>query len=196
LGAKKRCEWASSHSDYFDYHDEDWGKPEENDHMVFEKLSLELFQSGLSWRTILNKRENFRKAFIGFDIPKVSRFSEPQIAKLLKDEGIVRHRGKIEAVIGNAKEAKKLIKEYGSLNHYFWSFEALEAKNNRSDIGKTETSTLISRDLKKRGWRFVGPTTVYSFMQSLGIVNDHDRECFRYPQIEKRIASFRKKTLR
>ena len=89
-----------------------------------------------------------------------------------------------------------MIKEYDSLNHYFWSFEALEAKNNRSDIGKTETSTLISRDLKKRGWRFVGPTTVYSFMQSLGIVNDHDRECFRYPQIEKRIASFRKKTLR
>ena len=164
--------------------------------MVFEKLSLELFQSGLSWRTILNKRENFRKAFIGFDIPKVSRFSEPQIAKLLKDEGIVRHRGKIEAVIDNANEAKKLIKEYGSLNHYFWSFEVLEAKNNRSDIGKTETSTLISRDLKKRGWRFVGPTTVYSFMQSLGIVNDHDTECFRYPQIEKRIASFRKKTFR
>ena len=106
MGEKKRCEWASSHSDYFEYHDEDWGRPEENDHMVFEKLSLELFQSGLSWRTILNKRENFRKAFIGFDISKVSRFSEPQIAKLLKDEGIVRHRGKIEAVIGNAKEAK------------------------------------------------------------------------------------------
>tara|TARA_Y100001934_G_scaffold247693_1_gene307667 strand:- start:2426 stop:3013 length:588 start_codon:yes stop_codon:yes gene_type:complete len=195
LGARKRCKWASSHSDYFEYHDRDWGKPEENDHIVFEKLSLELFQSGLSWRTILNKQANFRKAFNSFDIFKVSRFSELQIAKLLQDEGIVRHRGKIEAVIDNAKEAKKLIEEYGSLNHYFWSFEDLQSKNNRSGIGKTKTSTLISKDLKKRGWRFVGPTTIYSFMQSLGIVNDHDRDCFRYPQVEKEIASF-KKTLR
>ena len=194
--AKIRCDWASSHSDYFEYHDQDWGVPEEHDHMVFEKLCLELFQSGLSWRTILNKRANFRKAFKDFDVNSVSCFSESQIAKLLDNKGIVRHRRKIEAVVQNAIGAKELIKEFGSLNHYFWSFEGMEAKSNFSDSdpGKTETSALISKDLKKRGWRFVGPTTVYSFMQSLGIVNDHDSHCFRFGEVQRKIAFFKSKT--
>ena len=127
MGARIRCNWASSHSDYFEYHDQDWGVPEEHDQMVFEKLCLELFQSGLSWRTILNKRENFRKAFNDFDVYHVSRFPESQIAKLLDDKGIVRHRGKIEAVVHNGIRAKELIEDFGSLNHYFWSFEGLES---------------------------------------------------------------------
>ena len=170
--------------------------PEENDHMVFEKLCLELFQSGLSWRTILNKRENFRKAFKEFDVYSVSRFSEPQIAKLLDNKGIVRHRGKIEAVVHNAIRARELIREFGSLNHYFWPFEGMGSKSDFSDpdVSKTKTSTLISKDLKKRGWKFVGPTTVYSFMQSLGIVNDHDSHCFRLCEVERKIASFKQKT--
>ena len=164
--------------------------------MVFEKLCLELFQSGLSWRTILNKRENFRKAFKDFDVYRVSRFSESQIAKLLDDKGIVRHRGKIEAVVHNGIRAKELIEDFGSLNHYFWSFEGLESKSDRSDsdVSKTKTSTLISKDLKKRGWKFVGPTTIYSFMQSLGIVNDHDRHCFRFFEVQRKIDSFKSKT--
>ena len=198
MGVKIRCDWASSHSDYFEYHDQDWGVPEEHDHMVFEKLCLELFQSGLSWRTILNKRENFRKAFKGFDVYRVSRFSESQIAKLLDNKGIVRHRGKIEAVVHNGVRAKELIREFGSLNHYFWSFEGMESTRDRSDsdVSKTKTSTLISKDLKKRGWKFVGPTTVYSFMQSLGIVNDHDSQCFRFGEVQRKIDSFKSKTFR
>ena len=198
MGTKIRCDWASSHSDYFEYHDQDWGVPEEHDHMVFEKLCLELFQSGLSWRTILNKRENFRKAFNEFDVYGVSRFSEPQIAKLLDNKGIVRHRGKIEAVVHNAIRARELISEFGSLNHYFWFFEGMESKSDfsDSDASKTKTSTLISKDLKKRGWKFVGPTTVYSFMQSLGIVNDHDSHCFRFGEVQRKIAFFKNKTFR
>ena len=198
MGVRIRCDWASSHLDYFEYHDQDWGVPEERDHMVFEKLCLELFQSGLSWRTILNKRENFRKAFKDFDVYRVSRFSESQIGKLLDDKGIVRHRGKIEAVVHNGARAKELIREFGSLNHYFWSFEGMESTRDRSDsdVSKTKTSTLISKDLKKRGWKFVGPTTVYSFMQSLGIVNDHDSQCFRFGEVQRKIDSFKSKTFR
>ena len=196
MGAKIRCDWASSHSNYFVYHDQDWGVPEGHDHMVFEKLCLELFQAGLSWRTILNKRESFRKAFKDFDVYRVSRFSESQIAKLLDDRGIVRHRGKIEAVVHNGIRATELIEEFGSLNHYFWSFEGMESTRDRSDsdASKTKTSTLISKDLKKRGWKFVGPTTVYSFMQSLGIVNDHDSHCFRFGEVQRKIDSFKNKT--
>tara|TARA_B100000686_G_scaffold353912_1_gene461484 strand:- start:59 stop:559 length:501 start_codon:yes stop_codon:yes gene_type:complete len=166
--------------------------------MVFEKFCLELFQSGLSWRTILNKRENFRKAFKDFDVYSVSRFSESQIAKLLDNKGIVRHRGKIEAVVHNGIRAKELIREFGSLNHYFWSFEGMESKRDLSDsdTSKTKTSTLISKDLKKRGWKFVGPTTVYSFMQSLGIVNDHDSHCFRFGEVQRKIASFKRNTFK
>jgi len=198
VGAKIRCDWASSHPDYFEYHDQDWGVPEEHDHMVFEKLCLELFQSGLSWRTILNKRENFRKAFKDFDVYRVSRFSESQIAKLLDNKGIVRHRGKIEAVVHNGIRARELIEDFGSLNHYFWSFEGMESTRDRSDsdASKSKTSTLISKDLKKRGWKFVGPTTVYSFMQSLGIVNDHDSQCFRFGEVQRKIDSFKSKTFR
>ena len=198
MGARIRCNWASSHSDYFEYHDQDWGVPEEHDHMVFEKLCLELFQSGLSWRTILNKRENFRKAFKDFDVYRVSGFSESQIAKLLDNKGIVRHRGKIEAVVHNGIRAKELIREFGSLNHYFWSFEGTESTKDRSDsdASRTKTSTLISKDLKKRGWKFVGPTTVYSFMQSIGIVNDHDSQCFRFGEVQRKIDSFKSKPFR
>ena len=132
MGAKIRCDWASSHSNYFEYHDQDWGVPEEHDHMVFEKLCPELFQAGLSWRTILNKRENSRKVFKDFDVYCVSRFSESQIAKLLDDRCIVRLRGKIEAVVHNGIRVKELMEDIGSLNHYFWSFEGMESAMDRS----------------------------------------------------------------
>lgn len=169
---KNRCFWCLSTPEYIAYHDHEWGYPVHDDIRLFEKLSLEGFQSGLSWLTILKKRENFRKAFKQFDFNKVARFKEQDVERLLKDVGIVRHRGKIEAVINNAKLAKELIKEVGSLAEYFWSFHGQDFK-------------VISKDLKKRGWKFVGPTTVYAFMQAMGMVNDHAKECAIYSKVEK-----------
>lgn len=181
----KRCSWANTAPEFPHYHDNEWGVPVTDDRVLFEKLCLESFQSGLSWRTILVKRENFRKAFKSFEISKVSRFSEKNILKLLQDEGIVRHRGKIEAVINNAQKALELIKEKGSLCAYFWSFEPKErAPKKPQSISKSPLSEQISKDLKKRGWKFVGPTTVYSFMQAMGMINDHFKDCHTWKKVE------------
>jgi len=175
---KKRCKWCTATPEYMDYHDNEWGFPVYDDQRLFEKISLEGFQSGLSWRTILSKRENFRKAFKNFDFNKVSKYNEKDVERLLLNEGIVRHRGKIEATINNAKKAKLIIKEFGSLSHYFWSFRPKSSRRSTKDVSISEESIALSKDLKKRGWKFVGPTTMYAFMQAMGMVNDHAKSCF------------------
>ena len=192
-----RCWWGSDHEDYMQYHDDEWGCPVDDDVRLFEKICLEGFQSGLSWLTILRKRENFRKAFRGFDFNKVARFKEADVERLLQDAGIVRHRGKIESTINNAQKAKGLIKEFGSLAAYFWAYEpSAKDRPNKIDkaalmtLIKTEVSTAISKDLKKRGWSFVGPTTVYAFMQAMGMVNDHLEGCHARKKIEKLRKAF------
>jgi DNA-3-methyladenine glycosylase I len=179
-----RCWWASSTESYFRYHDKEWGRPTRDDRWIFEKLCLEGFQSGLSWLTILNKRENFRKAFANFEIDKVSRFNQRSVERLLKDAGIVRHRGKIESTINNAKRARELQKEFGSLAAFVWQFEpparSRPKKLDRASLrklSKTPESLALSKNLKKRGWSFVGSTTMYAFMQAAGIVNDHMHGC-------------------
>ena len=192
---KTRCFWAGPQEDYLIYHDEEWGNPVSSDTRLFEKICLEGFQAGLSWYTILSKRENFREAFHGFDIQKVASMSEADVERLVKNAGIIRHRGKITSTINNANRALELIKEQGSLAKYFWSWEPGEAdrpeKITRVTIpGSTEASTKISKDLKKRGWSFVGPTTVYAFMQAMGLVNDHVEGCYCREIIEKARADF------
>lgn len=172
---KQRCAWCAATPGYMAYHDAEWGFPVADDRRLFEKLCLEGFQSGLSWRTILEKRENFRAAFAGFDINKMARFGARDVARLLKDAGIVRHRGKIEAVINNAQRAKELIKAEGSLAAFVWRYEP--KKKLSKVVSTTEESIALSKDLKKRGWKFVGPTTVYAFMQAMGMVNDHAEGC-------------------
>lgn len=179
---KIRCWWHGNLPDYLDYHDNEWGHPVTDDTRLFEKICLEGFQSGLSWLTILRKRENFRAAFAGFDIAAVAMFDEADIERLVADAGIIRHRGKIVSTINNARRALELQREFGSLAAYFWSHEPggteQAAKTGKAQIpGHTETSTKISKDLKKRGWSFVGPTTVYAFMQAMGLVNDHIEGC-------------------
>lgn len=189
---KMRCLWPGELPDYIAYHDNEWGVPVTNDHRLFEKICLEGFQSGLSWLMILRKRENFRAAFDGFDFHRVALYDDKDIERLLADKGIVRHRGKIVSTINNAKRAIELVKEKGSLAAYFWSFEP--GAGDRPQVvdyptlsanPTTETSTRISKDLKKRGWSFVGPTTVYAFMQAMGLVNDHIEGCHCHPNIEK-----------
>lgn len=194
---KQRCWWCGDDPLYVAYHDEEWGRPTKDDRYIFEKLCLEGFQAGLSWITILRKRENFRKAFANFDLKKLNQFTDKDVDRLLKDEGIVRHRGKIESVLNNAARAVELKKEYGTLAAYFWKWEpALHERPKKFDeasvksTAKTETSLAISKDLKKRGWSFVGPTTIYSFMQATGIVNDHVEDCFCRKQAQKEKKSF------
>jgi DNA-3-methyladenine glycosylase I len=173
---KHRCRWCLSTPEYIAYHDAEWGFPVDEDRRLFEKLCLEGFQSGLSWRTILMKRENFRKAFHNFDHNRVAKFTAKDVTRLLKDEGIVRHRGKIEAVINNAQRMKELVKAEGSLAAYVWRFEAPPVTTPKV-VSTTPASIAMSKDLKKRGWKFVGPTTVYAFMQAMGMVNDHAADC-------------------
>ncbi len=173
-----RCRWCGGAPEFLDYHDREWGFPVRDDRRLFEKLCLEGFQSGLSWRTILAKRTNFRAAFRNFDFDEVARFTQRDVTRLLKDAGIVRHRGKIEAVINNAKRARELVKTHGSLAAFIWKYEP-----DASTLGKPLTvstsaaSIALSKDLKKLGWKFVGPTTVYAFMQAMGLVNDHIADC-------------------
>ena len=174
---KPRCRWCAAAPEFFAYHDAEWGFPVGDDRRLFEKLCLEGFQSGLSWRTILAKRENFRAAFRDFDVEKVARFSARDVERLLKDEGIVRHRGKIEAVINNAKRMRELIKSEGSLAAYVWRYEPKAAPKTGEIVSTSPESIALSKDLKKRGWSFVGPTTVYAFMQAMGLVNDHAEAC-------------------
>jgi DNA-3-methyladenine glycosylase I len=179
-----RCFWGDSPEIYRGYHDNEWGYPVADDHRLFEKLCLEGFQSGLSWLTILRKRENFRAAFAGFDFDRVARFGERDVARLLADAGIVRHRGKIEATINNAQRAVELVEAEGSLASYVWRFEpdGLTRPGEITwsallEMAQTPESRALSKDLKRRGWRFVGPTTVYAFMQAMGLVNDHVEGC-------------------
>jgi DNA-3-methyladenine glycosylase I len=182
-----RCFWADSAPEYRAYHDTEWGFPVADDVRLFEKLSLEGFQAGLSWLTILRKREAFRTAFAGFDYDKVARFGERDVERMLGDAAIVRHRGKIEAVINNAQRAIELVAAEGSLAHYVWGFEpalrhgALD-RATLAQLAATDDSKALAKDLKRRGWRFVGPTTVYAFMQAMGLVNDHLDGCHAYPR--------------
>jgi DNA-3-methyladenine glycosylase I len=188
---KPRCRWCVIAPEFLPYHDGEWGFPVSDDRRLFEKLCLEGFQSGLSWRTILAKRENFRAAFHRFDFDKIARFGARDVQRLLKDDGIVRHRGKIEAVINNARRARELVKEEGSLAAYLWRFEPTNAGKPQSASTSAE-SIALSKDLKKRGWQFVGPTTVYAFMQAMGLVNDHAQGCVIRARAEKARKAFRK----
>jgi DNA-3-methyladenine glycosylase I len=179
-----RCEWCRATPAYQRYHDEEWGFPVTDDRRLFEKICLEGFQAGLSWLTILNKREAFRKAFANFDAKKLAAFDESDVERLLQDAGIVRHRGKIESVINNAHRVIELRKEFGSLAAYAWSFEPDPSSRPRLATQEalraapvTPQAAALSKDLKKRGWTFVGPTTVYAFMQAMGLVNDHYETC-------------------
>lgn len=188
---KARCFWCSATPDYIDYHDNEWGYPVDDDIRLFEKLTLESFQSGLSWRTILTKRDNFRKAFKQFDFNKIAKFTEEDVARLLQDAGIVRHRGKIEATINNARQACEMVKQEGSLAAFFWRFEAgVETQVEPQTVSTTDESVQLSKMLKKRGWKFVGPTTVYAFMQAAGLVNDHAEGCVFRGKVARARAQF------
>jgi DNA-3-methyladenine glycosylase I len=192
-----RCFWHGGLEDYRRYHDEEWGNPVTDDIRLFEKICLEGFQSGLSWLTILRKRDNFRAAFAGFDFHQVALFGDDDIARCLADAGIIRHRGKIVSTINNARHAIDLKAEFGSLARYFWSFEPDPSERPaRMDYATlranptSPTSVRLSKDLKKRGWSFVGPTTVYAFMQAMGLVNDHIEGCCCRQGIEEKRLVF------
>ncbi|MEJ2763482.1 DNA-3-methyladenine glycosylase I [Photobacterium sp. MCCC 1A19761] len=188
-----RCNWCSVAPEFFEYHDNEWGYPVDDDIRLFEKLCLESFQSGLSWRTILAKRENFRAAFSNFDFKLVAKYNDADIERLLKDEGIVRHRGKIEAVINNARRAQELVAQEGSLAAYFWRFEPDENSLLEPQTASTsEESIALSKALKKKGWKFVGPTTLYAFMQAMGLVNDHADGCVFREKVEQARKRFRR----
>ncbi|MFC1747852.1 DNA-3-methyladenine glycosylase I [Pseudomonadota bacterium] len=192
---KPRCRWCSAAPEFLDYHDTEWGFPVTDDHRLFEKLTLESFQSGLSWRTILAKRENFRAAFHHFDFDKIARFTQRDLHRLLKDEGIVRHRGKIEAAINNAQRAQALVKRHGSLAAFFWQYEPDATQLAEPQTASTSAeSTALSKALKKQGWKFVGPTTVYAFMQAMGLINDHAEVCVIRAKVERARKKFNIKT--
>ena len=186
-----RCRWCGAAPEFLDYHDSEWGFPVADGRRLFEKLSLEGFQSGLSWRTILAKRENFRAAFHGFDFDRIARFGAKDVERLLKNDGIVRHRGKIEAVINNARRARELVEREGSLAAFVWRYEP-----SAKELGKPQTvstspaSIALSKALKKQGWRFVGPTTVYAFMQAMGLVDDHVEGCVIRAKVERARKQF------
>jgi DNA-3-methyladenine glycosylase I len=186
-----RCWWAGQAPDYAAYHDDEWGRPVHDDRRLFEKLCLEGFQSGLSWLTILRKRENFRRAFADFEFSRIAGFRKRDVDRLMLDAGIVRHRGKIESTINNARCALALREEFGSLAGYFWQYEPSPGSRPRrltrralATLTSTAESTAMSRDLKRRGFSFVGPTTAYAFMQAMGLVNDHLEGCHARPVAE------------
>ncbi len=192
-----RCFWAGADDTYRDYHDTEWGYPVDDDRRLFEKICLEGFQSGLSWITILRKRPNFRRAFGDFDFERVARFNSRSVERLLRDSGIVRHRGKIESTMNNARRAMELRDEFGSLGAYFWRWEPAPASRPKrftlaqlKKFASTPESTALSKDLKGRGWSFVGPTTVYAFMQAMGLVNDHMAGCAARSECERARARF------
>ncbi len=190
---KARCQWCSVTPEYLAYHDSEWGFPVSDDYRLFEKISLEGFQSGLSWRTILAKRENFRAAFHDFDFDRVARFTQRDVTRLLKDAGIVRHRGKIEAVINNAKRAQELVRREGSLAAFIWQYEPDKKQRGKPQTASTSAeSVALSKDLKKLGWKFVGPTTVFAFMQAMGLINDHVENCVIRARVERARKSFKR----
>jgi DNA-3-methyladenine glycosylase I len=186
---RQRCRWCSAAPEYIAYHDNEWGFPVEDDIRLFEKLCLEGFQSGLSWRTILAKRENFRSAFLHFDFENVAKFTESDVERLLKNQGIVRHRGKIEAVINNAQRAIELVEREGSLADYFWKYEP-EHHGKPQSASTSAESVALSKNLKKLGWKFVGPTTVYAFMQAMGLINDHAEGCAFRIEVDRARRNF------
>ena len=194
-----RCAWQGNFPDYLRYHDEEWGRPVVDDRRLFEKICLEGFQSGLSWLTILRKRENFRAAFANFEHEAVATFGEVEVERLVQDAGIIRHRGKIVSTINNARRAGELVAEAGSLAAWFWSFEPEPAERpavvdwpTLKAMPTTPTSTKLSKELKKRGWTFVGPTTIYAFMQAMGLVNDHIEGCACRREIEVERSAFKR----
>ncbi len=190
---QSRCRWCGAAPEFLGYHDTEWGFPVSDDRRLFEKLSLEGFQSGLSWRTILAKRDNFRAAFHGFDFDRIARFTERDVQRLLQDAGIVRHRGKIEAVVNNACQARELVEREGSLAAFIWRYEPDPKQLAEPQSVSTSTeSTALSKDLKKLGWRFVGPTTVYAFMQAMGLINDHVEDCVIRAEVERARGDFRR----
>jgi DNA-3-methyladenine glycosylase I len=193
----QRCPWGDQDDLYRSYHDNEWGYPVVDDHRLFEKICLEGFQAGLSWLTILRKRDRFRQVFLGFDFERVAKFSDTDVDRLLGDAGIIRHAGKINATINNANRAIEMHEEFGSLAAYFWGFEPIPGDRptdfsweNFKTIGVSVESKALSKDLKKRGWKFVGPTTCYAFMQSMGLVNDHMQDCFCRSRAEAQRKDF------
>ncbi|MDG2244594.1 MAG: DNA-3-methyladenine glycosylase I [Rhodospirillaceae bacterium] len=196
---KPTCSWAAGDAGYQIYHDDEWGRPVGDNIRLFEKLCLEGFQAGLSWLTILRKRENFRKAFKGFDFKKVARFGEKDVDRLLQDSGVIRHRGKIEATINNAQRALEMVKEEGSIAAFIWRYEP-DPKGRPKKLTKkalmkltqVPESAALSKELKKRGWRFVGPTTMYALMQAMGMVNDHIDGCHVRDVVEKERKKFKR----
>lgn len=188
-----RCRWCAAAPEFLHYHDTEWGFPVDDDRRLFEKICLEGFQSGLSWRTILAKRDNFRAAFAGFDVDKVAEYNEEDVARLLENEGIVRHRGKIEAVINNAARARDMVAREGSLAAFFWRYEPDPAQLAAPQtVSTSEAATRLSKDLKKLGWKFVGPTTMYAFMQAMGLINDHAESCVVRDRVEQARMRFRR----
>ncbi len=194
---KKRCWWCQGDDLYMSYHDQEWGRPVSDERRLFEKICLEAFQAGLSWITVLRKRENFREAFSNFKYEEVARFNQQDVESLLQNTGIIRNRQKIEAVIHNAQQVDTLLQEFGSLGNYFWQFQPAPAERptelNYSAIRElaiTPTSKRLSKDLKKRGFKFVGPTTMYAFMQAMGLVNDHLEGCWIKKEADQQRAIF------
>lgn len=192
---KSRCGWSAAAPEFPRYHDTEWGFPVADDRVLFEKLSLEGFQSGLSWRTILTKRDNFRAAFRDFDIERVARFTRRDVDRLVENAGIVRHRGKIEAVVNNARRARDLIGKEGSLAAFVWRYEPdSDRLAPPQSVSTSPESVALSKDLKRRGWKFVGPTTVYAFMQAMGLVNDHVEGCAVRVRVDRARKKFKRPT--
>ena len=190
---KARCRWSGAAPEFLGYHDTEWGFPVADDHRLLEKLCLEGFHSGLSWRTIRAKRDNFRAAFHDFDFDRIARFTRRDVERLLKDEGIVRHRGKIEAVINNAQRAQELVKQEGSLAVFLWRYEPDADRVAKPQTASTSAEAIaLSKVLKKQGWKFVGPTTVYAFMQAMGLVNDHVEDSVIRAKVERARRSFKR----
>lgn len=186
-----RCTWCLATPDYVHYHDHEWGFAVGSDQRLFEKLCLEGFQAGLSWYTILKKRENFRAAFAGFDFHQVAQFGEADVQRLLQDAGIVRHRGKIEAAIHNAQRAIEMVQKEGSLAAFFWRYVPATPSAGIDIPAQTAESQAMSKELKKRGWKFVGPTTMYALMQAMGLVNDHAPGCVTRVKVEQARKAFK-----
>uniref|UniRef100_UPI0033405B5D DNA-3-methyladenine glycosylase I n=1 Tax=Castellaniella defragrans TaxID=75697 RepID=UPI0033405B5D len=192
---RPRCRWCAAAPEFLRYHDTEWGFPVADDRRLFEKLCLEGFQAGLSWRTILAKRENFRAAFHDFDFERIAEFTERDVMRLLADAGIVRHRGKIEAVIHNARCARRMVERENSLAAFFWRYEPPAAELTAPQSASTSAhSRALAKDLKKLGWKFVGPTTVYAFMQAMGLINDHATACVIRDEAEQARQRFRRRT--
>lgn len=189
---RPRCRWCAAAPEFFDYHDREWGFPVGDDIRLFEKLCLESFQSGLSWRTILAKRANFRAAFAGFDFRKIARFDDADVERLLQDPGIVRHRGKIRAVINNARRVCELVDAEGSFAAFIWRFEPEDDDAPPQSRSTSPASEALSKALRKRGWTFVGPTTVFAFMQAMGLINDHAEGCVLRDDTERARNGFRR----